>query len=356
MRLPRLPFCIRASGSRHIARRDNVPWRAADQKGQRLFVVIVVITALLADTLAASSPPAPASGNGGLLDPLAGPASASATTLDCGAVSSSILGRSVDYCVALPADYNSSAPARYPALYYLHGLFENERSWSERGGQEVLDGLVKGGEVGKFLVVLPDGGKTFYVNSYDGRDRYEDFFTKEFVPAIDRLYRTKPERLDRGIAGTSMGGYGALHLGMLHSDLFGSVSAQSAALAPKFPNPLPTEGRWGFYVRVLQGPFGSPLNEAYWEANNPLTLAEHPERLAGLKLYFDCGDHDRYGFEEGAQLLDRILKGKGFPHEFFLRPGGHGWDYLRQNMKYALLFHWQCFDSGGHRSSGGAQR
>src|SRR2546427_6640662 len=41
---------------------------------------------------------------------------------------------------------------------------------------------------------------------------------------------------------------------------------------------------------VLQGPFGSPLNEAYWEANNPLTLAEHPERLAGLKLYFDCGD------------------------------------------------------------------
>ena len=107
---------------------------------------------------------------------------------------------------------------------------------------------------------------------------------------------------------------------------------------------------------MLQGPFGSPLNESYWEANNPLTLAEHPERLAGLKLYFDCGDHDRYGFEEGAQLLDRILQGKGFPHEFFLRPGGHGWEYLRQYMKYALLFHWQCFASGEHRSSGGAQR
>src|SRR5207247_3323997 len=135
MRLPRLPFCIRASGSRHIARRHNVPWRAVDQKGQRLFVVIVVITALLAGTLAASSPPAPASGNGGLLDPLAGPASASATTLDCGAVSSSILGRSVDYCVALPADYNSSAPARYPERYYLHCVLEAERRRGERGAQ-----------------------------------------------------------------------------------------------------------------------------------------------------------------------------------------------------------------------------
>src|SRR5207247_9555104 len=143
------------------------------------YTVVAVLASLPAGTLVASAPPAPPSGTGGMLDPLAGPPPASATTLDCGAVSSSILGRSVDYCVALPADYNSSAPARYPALYYLHGLFENERSWSERGGQEVLDGLVKGAEVGKFLVVLPDGGKTFYVNSYDGRDRYEDFFIRE---------------------------------------------------------------------------------------------------------------------------------------------------------------------------------
>src|SRR5437870_9421185 len=104
MRLPRLPFRIRVSGSRHIARRDHAAWCAADPKRRRL---LVVIAALVAGMLAAISPPAPASGNGGLLKPLARPAPASATTLDCAAVSSSILGRSVDYCVALPADYNS---------------------------------------------------------------------------------------------------------------------------------------------------------------------------------------------------------------------------------------------------------
>ncbi len=265
----------------------------------------------------------------------------SPTALDCGSIPSTVLGRAVNYCVAMPADYSASASTRYPTLYFLHGLFENERRWSERGGQDVLNDLLKQEQIGEFLIVLPDGGRTFYVNSFDGGDRYEDFFIQELVPAIDAKYRTVAGRAERGISGTSMGGYGALHLAMRHPDLFGAASAHSAALVSKFPDPLPTEGRWAFYARVLRGPFGSPLNEAYWEANSPLT--ERPESFAGLKLYFDCGDHDRYGFDVGAEELDKVLTEKKFPHEFALRPGGHGWDYLAQYLKYSLLFHWQNF-------------
>jgi S-formylglutathione hydrolase FrmB len=270
-----------------------------------------------------------------------------ASATDCGNIESTILGRRVGYCVDLPAEYGSSSK-RYPVLYFLHGLFEDEQSWIERGGKDVLDSLRAQGKVGDFLVVLPDGGKTFYINSFDGRERYEDFFIQELVPAIDRKYRTTSNRGSRGISGSSMGGYGALHLSMRHPDVFGSAAAQSAALVPKFPNPLPADGRWGFYARVLAGPFGSPLNETYWEANSPINLAEHPEHFAGLRLYFDCGDHDRYGFEEGAGLLHKILSEKHFEHEFVLRPGNHGWSYLNEYMKYALGFEWHAFAHGGH--------
>ena len=267
----------------------------------------------------------------------------SATTIECAAFPSAILGRSVNTCVALPADYASAASTRYPVLYFLHGLFEHETSWGERGGKQILDNLLSDGQVGKFIVVLPDGGRTFYINSMDGQDRYEDFFIQELVPAIDKKYRTIADAAMRGVSGSSMGGYGALHLAMRHPDVFGSASSHSAALVPKFPNPLPTEGRWGFYAKVLQGPFGSPLNKSYWEANSPLTLAEHPENFHNLKLYFDCGDQDRYGFEEGAQLLDKTLTAHGFDHEFHLRPGNHGWSYLTLYMKYSLMFHWQVW-------------
>ncbi len=247
------------------------------------------------------------------------------------------------YCIDLPADYASTAPKRYPVLYFLHGLFGNDHRWVDRGGKETFDQLTAEGKIGKFLVVMPDGGETFYINSEDGRVRYEDFFIREFVPYIDHHYRTLAEPGARGISGLSMGGYGALHLAMRHSDVFGSVSAHSAVLLPKFPDPIPPEGRWGFYARILRHAFGSPLNQAYWEANSPLTLARRPERFQGLKIYFDCGDRDRYGFEKGAAMLDEILSKENYPHEYALRPGGHGWSFFDRYMKYSLLFQWRIF-------------
>jgi len=273
----------------------------------------------------------------------AGPHPQSAAKTECSTVPSAILGHSVDYCIAFPPGYDASSNKRYATLYFLHGLFEDEHSWMDRGGEQIWESLTEQGAIGNFIVVLPAGGRTFYVNSQDGRDRYEDFFVQELVPEIDRNYRTRAVASERGISGVSMGGYGALHLAMRHPDVFGSASAHSAALLPKFPDPLPTEGRWSFYARVLQGPFGSPLNESYFDANNPVTLAEHPERFAHLALYFDCGDHDRYGFNEGAELLDRILTQKNFQHTFAIRAGGHGWDYLHDYMHFSLEFESKAF-------------
>ncbi len=280
---------------------------------------------------------------------------AGATTLDCSQIQSTILGREVSYCVDLPADYASSGK-RYPVLYYLHGLFEHERSWADRGGKEILDGMLAKGQLGPFLIAMPDAGKTFYVNSFDGKVRYEDFFIQELVPYIDQHYRTIADRTERGIFGISMGGYGALHLAMRHPDVFGSVSAQSAALLPKFPDPLPTTGHWGFYASLLEAAFGSPINGSYFEANNPLTLAEHPETFENLKMYFDCGDHDRYGFDVGNKLLDQILTSKHFPHEYTLREGGHGWDYEALYMQYPLLFEWNVFEHANGAATAAAAR
>lgn len=266
----------------------------------------------------------------------------SQVTIDCASIPSAILSHPVDYCVALPPGY-SPGGMPYPVLYYLHGLFEHDQSWTEHSGEKTWESLMSQGKIGKFIVVMPEAGKSFYVNSFDGKERYEDFFIQELVPAIDRKYRTMADAQTRGITGVSMGGYGALHLGMKHPDVFGSASAHSAALISKFPNPLPTDGRWAFYAKVLQEPFGSPLNEAYFDANNPLTLALHPERFRGLKIYFDCGDQDRYGFDAGAKELDQILTSEGVPHEFTLRPGNHGWTYLDQYLHFSLEFHSQIF-------------
>jgi S-formylglutathione hydrolase FrmB len=263
--------------------------------------------------------------------------------IQCDSVPSKILDRPVDYCIDLPADYSSSA-RRYPVLYFLHGLFGNDHRWIDRGGKEIFDRLTADGSIGQFIVVLPNGGETFYINSEDGKDRYEDFFIQELVPYIDHQYKTIGTRDARGISGLSMGGYGALHLAMRHSDLFGSVAASSAVLIDRLPNPLPTEGRWQFYSRILSHAFGSPLNQGYWEENSPLTLAKDPSKFQGLKIYFDVGDQDRYGFDKGAAILDEILTKENYPHTYALRQGGHGWEFLDQYMQHSLHFEWQSFE------------
>lgn len=275
-------------------------------------------------------------------------------SIKCDLVPSKILDHTVDYCIDLPADYASSGK-RYPVLYFLHGLFGNDHRWIDRGGKEIFDRLTTDGTIGQFIVVLPNGGETFYINSEDGKDRYEDFFVQELVPFIDHHYRTIATRDARGISGLSMGGYGALHLAMRHPGLFGSVAATSAVLIPKLPDPLPTEGRWRFYSRILSHAFGSPLNQAYWEENNPLTLAKDPSKFQGLKIYFDVGDQDRYGFEKGAAVLDEILDKENYPHTYALRPGGHGWDFLDQYMQHSLRFQWHWLKQGEQASNSSAE-
>ena len=78
--------------------------------------------------------------------------------VSCETISSAILGRAVDYCIALPPGYDAGRD-RYPVLYFLHGLFENEQSWSEHSGQQTWESLMSEGKIGKFIVVMPDGGQ-----------------------------------------------------------------------------------------------------------------------------------------------------------------------------------------------------
>jgi len=102
--------------------------------------------------------------------------------IECASVSSALLGHSVGFCVVFPPGYEASSNKRYPTLYFLHGLFEDEHSWIDRGGEQIWESLTGQGELTNFIVVLPAGGRTFYVNSQDGHERYEDFFIQELVP------------------------------------------------------------------------------------------------------------------------------------------------------------------------------
>src|SRR6267154_3432513 len=142
--------------------------------------------------------------------------------IDCNALNSRILKHPVHYCVYLPAGYDAGATKHpvqsYPVLYFLHGLGDNERTLFNSGGWTMLDDLRQQHKLGEFLIVAPEGDRTFYINSADGKTRYSDFFLQEFVPLIEAKYRIDKGRNNRAISGISMGGYGALRFAFSHPE------------------------------------------------------------------------------------------------------------------------------------------
>ena len=257
---------------------------------------------------------------------------------------SKVLGRELRYGVYLPPSYAASPGKKYPVLYFLHGLFEDETRWSTRGGtDQIMNRMIADGKLGEFIVAIPYGGTSFYTNTRDGSEKWEDAIVTEFVPMIESTYRVNASRANRGISGTSMGGYGALKIAMKHPDLFGSASAHSAVLLEDLSAAKISAGRLQRFQALFNKIYGINQDLTYWEANNPMTLAKDTKKLNGLKLYFDCGTEDDYGFEVGAKQLDEMLTRAGYPHEAHLYPGGHGWDYAMKHTNEALLFHWKAF-------------
>ena len=270
---------------------------------------------------------------------------------ECRTVESRILKRSVAYCVLVPPSYANEPTRRYPVLYFLHGLGDNEQMFLRSGGLDLLEDLRSNHEIGEFLVVTPAGDSSFYINSHDSRVRYEDFFLQEFMPSIEHRYRVRAGRASHGIAGISMGGYGALRLAFAHPGLFGSVSAHSAALMERLPTITVRDSPGMLPLRLLGDVFGSPPDAAFWERNSPIALARTAD-LRDLKIYFDCGAQDDYGFYAGAKVLDRALTARGIHHEFHLDPGDHDWTYFAAHLPASFRFQSRAFGlvavPGGH--------
>jgi S-formylglutathione hydrolase FrmB len=262
---------------------------------------------------------------------------------ECRAAPSKILGRPVSYCILLPPSFDADKTRRYPILYFLHGLGGNQEVLLSSGGWNLIEDLREQKQIGEFLIATPDGGRSFYINSDDGRRRYEDFFVREFLPFIEGRYRVRAERRYRGVTGVSMGGYGALRLALRYPELFGSVSAHSAALIEKLPTVKVSGSQEGQLSRILGGAFGSPFDPAFWERNSPFTLVRKGPRPAGLQIYFDCGTEDEFGFNAGAQAFHDLLDSRRIPHEFHLYPGGHDWGYVAQHLAASLEFHSRVF-------------
>lgn len=230
--------------------------------------------------------------------------------------------------VYIPDCYYTDSITHYPVIYYLHGGTGNQRE--ARWMINRIDTAIREGRMDPVLVVAPQALPIgWYINANTSDPKVtsgpiEDLIILDLIPFIDENYRTIAAREGRGIEGFSMGGRGAMMLGLKHPDIFGAISSVAGALVNWDEEPL---------QRALECTFGDisdPLSKTYFDAWHPKVFAcTNARRIieSGMKIRMFVGDRDRLYEENGIRITDRfhnLLERLGIDHSFTVAPGaGH---------------------------------
>ena len=243
---------------------------------------------------------------------------------------SKLVNATLPYNVVLPPDYRTSSTTRYPVLYLLHGLTGHYSDWLTK--TNVADYAAQY----RMIVVMPEGKDGWYTDSATvPNDKYESYILKELLPDLEKRYRTIETRFGRGVAGLSMGGYGALKFGLKSPGTFAFAASLSGALAAASwtEKDLKDPGAARDSVLSVFGPAGSETRKAndIFEIVRSMT----PNRIAGLPyFYLDCGTEDRL-INDNRQFT-ALLGEKKIPHEYRELPGDHNWAYWDQQAQEVL--------------------
>ncbi len=216
---------------------------------------------------------------------------------------------------------------KYPTLYLLHGLSDDHTIWTRRTSIE------RYAAAKNLAVVMPAAGRSFYQDKPNG-EKYWTFISEELPALCQRYFPLSPAREGNFAAGLSMGGYGALRLGLTHPEKFAAVASLSGALDLK--RRLKEAGKAGSRISRAEwtGIFGSGLQTPA-EADLWL-LAQNLAAMPGPKpaLYLACGTEDP--LLDDTRSFHRHLKTANVAVTYQESPGDHEWGYWDAQIQRVL--------------------
>jgi S-formylglutathione hydrolase FrmB len=230
------------------------------------------------------------------------------------------LEKASSFNIVFPDDAAIARP--WSVFYLLHGLSDDHTIWMRRTSIErYVAGL-------PLAVVMPDGGRGWYTNAPIGL-AYEDDLIKDVIGLVDRTFPVKAERSGRAIGGLSMGGFGAVKLGLKYTEMFASVNSHSGALTAPRDKELAKKLGQQFEWIFGKTPEGGP--------EDPMAILERTDHGCIPALRIDCGTED-FLLEENREF-HRHLESLKIPHEYQEFPGDHNWAYWDLHVQESVAFH-----------------
>ena len=203
----------------------------------------------------------------------------------------------------------------YPTLYLLHGLSDDHTIWQRRTSIERYVANLP------LVVVMPTVQRGFYTNQKQGYD-YFTFISEELPAICEQFFNLSDRREDRFAAGLSMGGYGAMKLGLRCPDRYAAVASLSGAMdiERRFE-----EGPKSFYAKEIKRTFGTK-KQFLGSDDDLFALAERLCEYDGPRpaLFSCCGTEDRL-LAENRDFIDAFGEKLNITYEE--GPGAHTWEF-----------------------------
>jgi S-formylglutathione hydrolase len=237
----------------------------------------------------------------------------------------------VPYAVLLPDGYKDGAPL--PLLIYLHGGGGDRTALTRM--RDIFEQEWNSGHLPKMVVATPSvSQRCFYMDYKDGSEKWETLIVGPFRDFLQQTYHATADPKRNMLMGPSMGGEGSLRMGFKYPEKFLAIAAQEPGIEPilHWKDMTPRMRFWRS-DELFETAFGKPVDPAYWEQNNPASIAHaNPKRLmdSGLQIYIDVGDHDMFLLNEGTEFLHRALTDNGIEHEYHLV---HGADHVGRTLR-----------------------
>ncbi|MEM7749783.1 MAG: alpha/beta hydrolase-fold protein [Pseudomonadota bacterium] len=256
---------------------------------------------------------------------------------------SPVLKRMITASVYLPAAYKDQASKseRFPVVYLLHGLGDNHTAWPKLGKiKPTLDRLINAGKVPPSIVVMPDADSSWYVNDVrpNGHGRVFDAFRTDLIASVDRSYRTVACKDGRVIGGLSMGGYGALLIGLAEPEKFAAIFSLSGAVFPENLSDDPKRRVW--LASLFRGVHGDPIESARLKQWNIFDRLRTFDRTRDYPhVWLSTGDDDAFpSIVSGSVRVFQMLQKRNIPTELRIDDAGHHWSYWQKSVEPALIW------------------
>lgn len=265
---------------------------------------------------------------------------AAASELRNQTVEATLVPSPVEYAVLLPEGYEGAEDL--PLVLALHGG-NGDRSYLRRI-RPIIDGLWEDELIAPMVFVTPTArSRGFYMDLYDKSEQWESFIRGPFLKHLRETYPVSRDPGKTFLTGISMGGMGSLRLAFKYPTEFGAVAALEPGIEPILAwGDMERRHRWWRADTLFHAAFGNPVDEEYWAANNPATMAKRNARAirdAGIQIYLEAGDEDMFWLYEGTEFLHRILYDNKVPHEYHLvRGADHLGPSVNDRIRESLLF------------------